>query len=249
MGDRPKPYIGVTGFMRSTDVVIALDCIPSNSKRLLMVGVLSSLKKLRNQPNKRPNRYPRISHISHIFLDDDRFLNLIHYNTDEPETLAAQLNDMSELGGPFLDGFQLNIAWPPYKEVLKHKNEWPNKIVLQVGKRAFDEINNSPEQLASRLAEYEDVIDYVLLDPSGGLGVPIVSQVARDYILAIREKISSVGLGIAGALSHKTLGPVAKLIKEFDLSTDAESGIRDNNDLLDTQATKLYIEEVGQICS
>ena len=102
-----KPYIGITGFTTRAEVVRIISEIPRMSDRLLMVGVLASLKTLNGRTNKYPDRYPRVSKISEIFSDNDQaVLNLIHYNTDEAESLDQQLLKAIDLGGKNLHGFQ-----------------------------------------------------------------------------------------------------------------------------------------------
>ncbi|MBI2450547.1 MAG: hypothetical protein HYV47_03355 [Candidatus Nealsonbacteria bacterium] len=106
-----KPYVGITGFMRRQEVSAVLE--QANLRvRMLMVGVLVSSKTLSGRQNKWPNRYPKIKEMADIFPEDPNALNLIHYNTDEPETLANQLLELTDRGGHNLRGFQLNIAWP-----------------------------------------------------------------------------------------------------------------------------------------
>src|SRR5437868_5866280 len=117
MGKKTGPYVGVTGFMSRPEVVEALAMVPRGSVRRLMVGVLMSSKTLVGQINKWPGRYPKKDAIVDIFIDDPRALNLIHYNTDNPEALFTQLAEITKLAGPNLDGFQLNIAWPPISQI------------------------------------------------------------------------------------------------------------------------------------
>lgn len=98
------PYIGITGFMSSDEVRLILDTFIKSrpwvrnsfgqtvfrgkNDRILMVGVLASMKTLYGKTNKWPNRYPKIEDIKNIFLCNSKhLLNLIHYGTKHAETL------------------------------------------------------------------------------------------------------------------------------------------------------------------
>lgn len=239
-----KPYIGITGFMSLSDALQVLGVVPADTDRLVMVGVLASLKTMRGIQNKWPNRYPTMDKIASIFPDHPLALNLIHYNTKEKDTLGDQLVAMTEFGGANTHGFQLNIAWPEIDILGEYRKKYTAKqIVLQVGGHAFDMVNNSPEQLATRVAEYDGVVEYVLLDPSGGYGKPFDPDRARDYLTALRAKNLNIGLGVAGGLSPTTLNLVEPLMQEFpDLSIDAEGCLRTPEDHLDLNLAWAYLQ-------
>ncbi|MBI1984885.1 MAG: hypothetical protein HYS60_02110 [Candidatus Wildermuthbacteria bacterium] len=208
-----------------------------------MIGVLASLKTMRGIQNKWPNRYPAMDKIAGIFPDHPLALNLIHYNTKEKDTLGDQLVAMTEFGGTNMHGFQLNIAWPSLDVLREYRKEHATKqIVLQVGEHAFEMVNHSPEQLALRVAEYDGMVEYVLLDPSGGYGKPFDPALARDYLLALKAQNLGMGFGVAGGLSPTTLDLVRPLAKEFpDLSIDAEGRLRTPEDHLDLGVASDYL--------
>lgn len=240
-----KPYIGITGFMFLSDALHVLNSVPANANRLVMLGVLASLKTMRCIQNKWPNRYPTMDKIAGIFPGHPSVLNLIHYNTKEKETLGEQLVAMTEFGGRNLHGFQLNIAWPSPDVLAEYKKAHPTKqIVLQIGGHAFEMVNHLPEQLAARVTEYDEVVEYVLLDPSGGYGKPFDPERARDYLLALEAQNFGMGLGVAGGLSPATLNLVEPLAREFpDLSIDAEGRLRTPEDHLDLAVSSEYLRK------
>ncbi len=252
---KKKPYIGITGFMSSQEVkTIIENTALSLSGRLLMVGVLASSKTIEGIPNKWPGRYPANNAIHDIFLDDDRCLNLIHYNTKEPDSLASQLTTMTALAGKKLNGFQLNIAWPDPSILDAYKKSHPEKVfVLQIGSRAFEMVNNSPEALARKVnSEYAGIADYVLLDPSGGLGIPFDSAIANDYLSALSEGSHEFGLGVAGGLSSSTLNLIEPLIEDYpSLSIDAEGRLRSPQpeDALQIEAAIQYVQNALELFS
>lgn len=240
-----QPYVGITGFMSQDEVRSVLDSMLKDSSRLLMVGVLASQKTLRGEKNKWPNRYPEVGRISEVFVRDRRALNLIHYNTKETESLTEQLVEMTKLGGENLEGFQLNLAWPSRDAILAYHKICSGKfIVLQIGGKAFEMINHSPKELAERVSWYRHVVDDVLLDPSGGYGIPFDTSKARTYLEVLMGHNLDLGLGVAGGLSPTTLNLVQPLLSDFpDLSWDAEGKLRDKEDNLDIKEAKEYVQQ------
>ncbi len=239
------PYVGVTAVMTDVQAISLLNAIPHGSKHRLMVGVLASSKTIEGIPNKWPNRYPTLENIGGIFQDDPRALNLIHFNTKDPSLLFEQMVKARSLAGPHCHGFQLNVAWPDPKILRRfYMMRSGPTIVLQVGGHAFACVNDSPRKLADKIAqEYAKYIDYVLLDPSGGLGRPFDTEVLRGYLRALDAKGLPLGLGVAGGLSADTLHLVTPLLDEFpDLSIDAEGRLRDKDDHLDVGAATSYIK-------
>ncbi len=244
------PYIGVTGFVSRSEVQSIFNTIPENSSRLLMVGVLARYKTLKGIQNKWPNRYPKVEDIDSIFFRHDKILNLIHYSTKETESLADQLTEITQFCSPYLNGFQLNMAWPSPKAISQYcaLYNWDKKIVLQIGSKALKAVNNSPKILASRVAEYKYIADYALIDPSGGLGIPFNTDRARDYLEALSVKKLHMGFGVAGGLSPTTLDLVEPLIKDFpSLNIDAEGKLRDQKDHLDIDLTTKYIRKAFKL--
>lgn len=237
--------MGITGFMSLYEVLHVLSALPADANRLVMIGVLASLKTMRGIKNKWPNRYPAMDEIAGIFPDHPLALNLIHYNTKEKETLGDQLVAMTEFGGANMHGFQLNIAWPSLDVLAEYRKAYPAKqIVLQVGGHACEMANHSPEQLAARVADYDESVEYALLDPSGGYGKPFDPERVRDYLLALKAKNLEMGLGVAGGLSPATLNLVEPLAREFpDLSIDAEGRLRTPKDHLDLNAVRDYLRK------
>ncbi len=246
-----KPYIGITGFMAREEVQSVLDIIPKDSQRLLMIGVLASQKTLIGVTNKYPNRYPHRNQIAHIFPMphlNPSALNLVHYNTKDPTTLLAQMKEVTEVGGPNFKGFQLNMAWPPVETLLKYRYwcPWGTKIVLQVGSHAFEVAGrHSPDLLAKQVHEYSTMINYVLLDLSGGLGMSLDAKKLRPYLDALKSKIDSdIGIGVAGGLSPTTLHLIEPLLEDFpDLCIDAEGRLRDKDDNLDLNLAGDYVRQ------
>ena len=244
-----KSYIGITGFMNQQEITSILNLMPESSNKLLMVGVLASLKTMRNLPNKWSNRYPKIGDIMNIFPEHPLALNLLHYNTKEPDTLYKQLVEITELGIENLHGFQLNIPWPDPDELNKYCSLYPDmQIVLQIGSQAFQAVENSPDCLATYVPEYRGIVEYILLDPSSGTGTLLDTEEIRGYLEVLSEERLGMGIGIAGGLSSTTLNLIEPLLEEFPrLSIDAEGRLRDQNDSLNLSLTKEYLQKALKI--
>ena len=238
-------YIGVTGFMNNSEVKKAIEIVPENTTYNLMVGILMSSKTLAGFANKYPSRYPQRENIADIFIDHPKALNLVHYSTDTPEKLLFELYCLTDLGGKNLDGFQLNIAWPSIVQLEDYFFDHPETfIVLQIGKRAMAEVDNSPKKLADMIENYLGIIDAILIDESGGKGESLNIIKIREYLKVIHDRQYPIGLGVAGGLGPKTVHIVKPLFEEFDeFNIDAENALRTPKpeDALDCAAMKEYL--------
>ncbi len=237
------PYIGVTGFMKRDETEKIFSYLSKFGRRRVMIGVLASQKTLRGLPHRRPNRYPGLEDMKEIFPYHPWGLNLIHYNTKEPETLIDQLIAVT-VAAKYADGIQLNHAWPNPDVIREYKKAFfRNQFVLQVGSRAFEMIGHSPELLAGKIAREYPVVDYVLLDPSGGEGRALDPHELRRYLQELARLNLDIGLGVAGGLCAETLTALIAPIKaDFpDISIDAEGKLRDAEDRLDISAAGNYL--------
>ncbi len=243
MTKKVGPYVGVTGFVSRAEVNEALAMVPRGSTRRLMVGVLMSSKTLAGQTNKWPGRYPKKEAVADIFVDDPRALNLIHYNTDDPLALCKQLREITELASPYLDGFQLNIAWPSVSQIENYAMIYPDKfLLLQIGGKAMAVVE-SMEHFEYLVGSYLPWLDAILIDPSGGKGKPLDTTKGAEYLRSIPE-YWGIGIGIAGGLGPSALDLIDPLIPEFpDLSIDAEGRLRTPKpeDALDLKAMRNYL--------
>lgn len=237
-------YIGVTGFMSRAEVDAVLTAIPAGAERLLMVGVLVSSKTMQGIPNKWPKRYPSADQIASIFPDHPLALNLAHFNTNDSNELFDQMMAVTELGGENFHGFQLNIAWPDPYTIWRYKQKHPNKIiVIQCGQSALEIMDCDPIVVATVADNYQDTCEYLLIDPSGGLGKPLNTLKGLDYLHELNSRLSRMKFGIAGGLSPATLEDlIGPIVKKFpNTSIDAEGRLRDSNDNLDVAIAKDFV--------
>lgn len=241
------PYIGITGFTNQNDVWQCLQRVPAAPQRQFMVGVLLSSKTINGGTNKYPVRYPHYRDIKGVFLDDPRCLNMIHYVTDDKSTLVKQLLDAAEIGGEHCHGFQLNIVWPDIDMLCELKRELPNhKIVIQCSgsaMRLFEGSDDTPRDLKQTVSAYEErgLIDYLLIDPSGGRG----KSFDADKTISLLKPHNNVGyaLGVAGGLRAATINNLIPVLKEQpNLFWDAEGGLRNEEDGFILEAALEYLD-------
>lgn len=245
-----KPYIGITGFMKKVEVLDVLSSMPERCDRLLMVGVLASRKTLYGLGNKWPNRYPKAGDIYSIFVNDSRALNLIHYAADSADGLYEDMMALTDLSGANCHGLQLNIAWPPPETLYEYRKEHPKKvIVLQVGLSALSAISNSPAGLAKKVfSEYSHLIDYVLLDPSGGQGKSLDAEITRAYIEHLGRVTAPLDVVLAGGLGPAGMAAISALAAAYPwISIDAEGRLRNSCDSLDLSIARSYLAEAIEI--
>lgn len=245
-----KPYIGITGFMKKIEVLDVLSSMPERCDRLLMVGVLASRKTLYGLGNKWPNRYPKVGDIYSIFVNDSRALNLIHYAADSADDLYEEMMALTDLGGTNCHGLQLNVAWPPPETIYKYRKEHPQKvIVLQAGPRALSAISDSSAELAKKVfSEYSHLVDYVLIDPSGGRGKSLDPQITRGYLEHLSRAAAPLDVVLAGGLGPAGLSAISALATAYPwISIDAEGRLRNSRDNLDLTIAKSYLAEAIEI--
>ncbi len=241
-------YIGVTGYTDQRQVRTALLIPPALMDRPCMIGVLASHKTIRGLPAGNPKRYPKREDIAGIFVSNLFALNLVHYNTSDQTELAAQLWSALKWGGPSCDGLQLNIVWPDPQVVrglrrsAKHTN-----IVIQINRGAMQACENNPEQVAKRVCkDYGGTADYVLVDASGGRGIPLDPAEATAYLVALDHERLRSGAGfslvVAGGLDadnlESLLAPIRLKVPEIGI--DAEGGVR-TDDVLDNDKVARYL--------
>lgn len=242
-------YSGVTGFTSSKEIKAVvypvLDILLRNKRHLVQCGVLASKKSLAGIPTKYPHRYPAHGDIGKIFQSIPGTLNLIHYHTNREDLRPHEIEEVIDLGGQYCHGVQLNIAWPDPETLFSLQlRSKVTIVVLQIGTHAFEMVDNSPEHLVRRVAEYKNLADYVLLDRSGGHGKILDPERMRDYLRALTEANLGMGLGVAGGLNHESVPVIVPLLSEFsDLSHDGEGGFRDANDHLVTDRAVMYLKK------
>lgn len=234
------PYIGITDFTSRAQVKEMLRIFDENknpvSTRRLHVGVMMSYKTLYNLPTKWAKVFPLKRDISGIFVSDETF-NCLHFaDYDDNPDLRSTLLKIIHYGGCWLDAIQLDMVWPAPTEIVTglrvtHGNVG---VILQIGKKALDAVDNNPDKLVEKLADYSGVIDRVLLDKSMGKGLGMDAESLIPLIRAIRSGHPKIGIGVAGGLGPETLDLVKPIAAEFPyISIDAQGRLRPSGNALD----------------
>ena len=258
-----NPYIGITGFTSRQQVEQVLSGMPDLGDRKLMVGVLASSKTLSGQTNRYPFKYPPVGTIPSIFSPDARCLNLIHFSTDNKDDLYLQCEQLiARCKGVPLHGFQLNVVWPNPYILLRLKERYGVKIVLQLGATALSKCEYEKglrAQLESYLAvgasRNISIIDYVLLDLSGGKGkdinIPFTLRCIDELLKVKQIADGTVLIGAAGGLSHETVNILAPVAERYpELCCDAEGKLVGYGDRTSDEFVRLsvqYVEAAKQV--
>ena len=101
------------------------------------------------------------------------------------------------------------------------------EIVVQVGVKAFEQINDDPSELVQKLKEYGTAIDFVLLDRSMGKGKPLDSDSLKPFLFKVSHELPHLGLAVAGGLGPTSLHLIEPLLDDFpELSFDAQGKLR-----------------------
>ena len=225
-----KQYVSITDFFTVEQARNMRELIPQGPDLVLGVGVMASWKTIKGLPTKWVNSFPPIQTVAGIFEPDPRVFNVLHYASDvEPERFFEQLVVATLFGGVNMEGLQLDIEWPSASALALYKKYFPKiKIILQVGPQALETVNHSAKEIARRVAEeYAPYIDYVLLDGSGGRGIPMETGPLLEKIAAIKENAPDLAIAVAGGLGPNTLHLVEPILRVYPgVSIDAQGKLR-----------------------
>lgn len=238
-----RPYVGVSGVMSADESWACVTAwreawasVGREPTHDLMLGALVSAKTLAGLSNKYPLRYPPIHEVAGCFFDAPGVLNLVHYASDRPPS-SDTLFQLHKVAGRRCHGFQFNLSWPEridLANLLGHCGS--RRIVLQAGPKMLAEIGDAAS-LAARLEPYsrdfvgndgDALATDVLLDASGGNGLPIDAEAAAWSIHVIAAHCPGMGTGIAGGLCAETLDETVGKMVRAGCSIDAERLVRDD---------------------
>ncbi|MDD4290009.1 MAG: hypothetical protein PHH83_01895 [Patescibacteria group bacterium] len=237
-------YIGITGFTTETQVQKLSDLIPKNFSRKLMIGLLVSYGTLNGEIMG--GRFVQLEKIKQLFDtseahdENQKNLNFIHYCDPHKIKLSDSLKKITDISGKNLHGFQLNMRWPDPKIISNYKNHFPNKkFVIQMEKGDF--LEYSPQKMALRLTQYQELCEYVILDMSMGSGKQMLGFTLMKYAEQIKEK-TKMNIVFAGGLHYQNLDIIKPILEKFpDMSIDAEGRLLDLKDTLDLHLARAYI--------
>ena len=236
---RHKSYIGLcdipdADFARA--ILAAFDaCGGSATGRRVMLGVMTSHKRLHGLPTKWSVIYPPPEEIASIFVRHPLAMNTVHYADYDGIDEEDSIEMATRFGGPLMDAIQLDMVWPDPAVLHRYRLRWPQvEVVLQVGTRALAEVGNDPRLFADEMRRYGNSLDYVLLDKSGGNGRGLVAEELLPFVLATQRELSELGIAVAGGLGPDTLDLIDPILAvRPSVSVDAQGRLRASGNSLE----------------
>lgn len=255
---KKQPYIGISGFMSPEEVEACCAFLPTATERQrrLMIGVLASSKTVNGIPNNYPKKYPKREHWGQIFSKKPETINALHFHCesqDQSDRTYGELMRALEYCQNMVEIFQLNMVWPESKVVHRVKSQYQwIKFLLQINLRMHGYSSMPQHQLATNLRRYNGLIDYFLIDYSGGIGCQLKPELLLEYLTEIKNQNPQAQLAIAGGLKAENLRPLLeKIVSAYpDISIDAESGLRDNSEgggQIDLEKARDYLTEAFSV--
>ena len=227
--------VGITDFTSAEQVFDCLEHMPEGHRRLLHVGVMTSRKFIEGEPTKWRKVWENRQPLSEIFIQDPRVFNVLHYADYDGGThhLDGDFGGFLDKHAGYIDAIQLDMIWPEPTLIEMIDEIEAIKVILQVGRDAFEGIEHDPNRLISRLRGYE-TLDGVLLDCSGGEGRALDAEFMRPFVEAISTHIPTLRVTVAGGLGPNTLCLVESLLRQFpDISIDAQGRLRPSGNAMD----------------
>lgn len=217
---KPKSYIGITGFNTVAQVKELNTRLNSYPFGYFMYGVTCSNKRLLD-PTSSGKTSPSLNELPKILEEVPKHhLPMVHYFSSNEKTLHEEVVALFE----YCDlacGLQLNATWP-HPEQIRHiqqklSNRYPSKrtswehvpITLQLPKSVLELSNND---IITGLQQYEGLISYALIDPSGGEGIDVDLKRASELLQWMQTSLETITPGVAGGFGHDN---VAARIKEL----------------------------------
>lgn len=225
-------FIGITDFTTRAETEKMLAVLRreggNQPVRKLGVGVMVSHSTLHGLPSRFTDVFPQKEKIADIFFDDPLAVNVLHYADYKGIDVARSLASAAKWGGQNMQAMQLDMTWPSTKAIRSFRENRPDiKLILQIGKAAFEQIEESSEELVARLKSYSGDVDYVLLDKSMGQGRPMSAGLLLPFASAVSQKLPDMGIVAAGGLGPDTLNLVEPLLKVCpNLCIDAQGRLR-----------------------
>lgn len=252
------PYIGITGFKYPHQIRQISDALWPQKETLdqlqykVMVGITSSDKRLQDSTSegKTSPKIGKISQLCKIASETDFLLPMIHYFSSSSDNLLSEVAlvfSQSEYGSLYESGLcravQLNASWPSISDLQTLKGQLPElKIVLQL---PASTLTVSDDEIVTQAQGYVGLVDYFLIDPSGGQGQELDLSRAVVLLNALHESLPACSIGAAGGFgpdnifdSILTLG--AGSYKNF--CVDAQGKLR-SDDQLDHRKASSYAKK------
>lgn len=109
------------------------------------------------------------------------------------EEVTKLLDHAGIYGNNLCRTLQLNTVWPAVYELQAVKQHYPSlDIMLQLGSIVLDA--SGPAGLSSKLGEYANLVDYVLIDRSGSRGRPFETSFAVPFYEVVLDVLPEKAL-------------------------------------------------------
>lgn len=235
---KEKPYISVTGVTTLQEAQVVAQtfgcCLPPESNHQGAVGYLANSYTL-DGSNRRPTKFPDINDLPLLLSQTHNVaLNTIHYNTKDRNTLPWQVRKLFGQNYIYRDdlcrALQLNVRWPDLSHVEAIKSALPDlKIILPLTPRILG--RQTREEIADSLRPYENFIDFILIDPSGGKGITFEASWVAPYFRLLKYDFPEKQIIVAGGFNEGNVTPrlaqITYALMSDQFGIDAESGLRE----------------------
>ncbi|MBI2045220.1 hypothetical protein HYT23_04130 [Candidatus Pacearchaeota archaeon] len=270
----PQNFVSVSGVSSIEQLEeIGNFCRLEKFNSPVVIGYQFSNKSI-NQGTHNP-RQPRISHLREITEKtlDYGLITAFHYYTKDNLTIVGDLEKLVSLSGanPEKTLVQLNTL-PANVKTLKQIKQIGFKTIFKVavsdkssegyaiwkGHEVQDFHFGDISALIGQVYERKAFIDYVLFDPSHGVGLDLnlsPGSLAVRFGKEISQRFKNLGLVYAGGIGPNNAAETITFLLNYfpqGFSIDAESGLRNivkNNsgktlDELDLNSVKKYLMSV-----
>lgn len=232
-------YIGVTGF-KTTAEIAACSATSLSQEPMMMYGILTTPRMLA-EPARAGTRRPARNKLIPLFKTIPRYaLATIHHCTDNRQFTQ----ELDQLLLPALyeqnlcDALQINQRLPEVKELAYLRKQYPDlQLILQLEPEDLE----TPKLTGEKLNAYEGLVDYVIIDPSRGVGKILDRHVTLAMLQEIKIPMTPV---IAGGLHAGNVEAAVSFFRsEYgeNFSIDAEGRLRDANDVLSLEKMTAYL--------
>ena len=260
---KAKAYVGITGPVNIKETKYICKEFSEagysmDSPHIPMLGFLVSYKTLNGRTTQNRRCPPANSLPELLRSTNGRVLTMVHYYSKKMKTLSNQVAQIFDgvYENALCKAIQLNIVWPDIGQVAKIREQHPDmQVVFQASHKATD--GKTPNQIAKNVQDYGDSISYVLIDPSGGRGMPFDLESSVAIYSELRDQCPDLAIGFAGGFTGENVAPrlkeIFKQIEEDKFCIDAEGGLRDKitsaygNDLLNIEKVRGYLQSASLV--
>ena len=257
-----RPYIGIVGISSRNEAGEAGGIIQSiftnevtrSLTHVPQIGVQVSTETLFGLPK---GLNPHLDELRLIF--DTVLLgtwvptfNVVHFNSRlrPPELIDAVMHRLCShdclVSDNLLHGIQFNRLFGviPVAEFVRLKERHPQlAIILQIHS---DALCLEDADIASRAEEYSSVVDYFLLDSSGGMGVPMdlarMTRLGSALVGRTGRALLGFAGGISGANAHENIAALKSALGTSNFCIDAQSRLKDLRGRWSAERSRTYLQ-------